>query len=201
MGLLLYKGIISSLFYSPKKIKIISAVALILMIFRWIALLILFITKNQSYLYLLKPLVFTNLIYIPIYGIISVFIFSRDNKIKLKNILLMGILLCIAYSIVIYKSSVNINISGYCGYTIELQLEAYCYMILLIINLLFAIKGIKLFSVIYSNKLGLVLIIISSIITVISVLLTSINTEFAMLLLADISWITTMDYGLLRFKR
>ena len=55
MALLLYEGIISSLFYAPKKIKIISTMALILMTFRYIALIILFIIKNQSYLYLLKP--------------------------------------------------------------------------------------------------------------------------------------------------
>ena len=99
MVLLLYGGIISSLFYAPKKIKIISAMALILMTFRYIALIILFIIKNQSYLYLLKPLVFTNLLCIPICGILSVFIFSRNNKIKLKKILLMCAMLCIAYFI------------------------------------------------------------------------------------------------------
>ena len=62
MVLLLYQGIISSLVYAPRKIKIISVMALILMIFRYIALIILFIIKNQNYLYLLKPVVYTNFI-------------------------------------------------------------------------------------------------------------------------------------------
>lgn len=201
MVLLLYEGIISSLFHSPKKIKIISAMALLLMTFRYIALIILFTQKNQSYLYLLKPAVFTNLLCIPVCGILSIFIFARDNKIKLKKILFICAMLCIAYSIIIYKSPVNINISSLSGYTIKLQLEDYCYIMLVIINSIFAVKGIELFNKIYSNKLGAILIIMSSSITLISLLLTSINTDFAWLILGDISWIITMDYGLIKLKR
>ena len=201
MILLLYVGIISNFLYAPKKIKIISAIALILMTFRYIALIILFIIKNQSYLYLLKPMVFTNLLCIPICGILSVYIFSRNNKIKLKVILFMCVILFIAYALVIYKSPANIVISNICGYTIELKLEFYCYIMLLIINSLFLIKGIKLYNKIYTNKLGAVLIIISSTITLISVLLTSINPNYSITLLGDISWILTIDYGLIKFKR
>ena len=113
----------------------------------------------------------------------------------------MCVMLCIAYFIVIYKSPANINISNNYGYTIELQLEVYCYIVLLIINSIFAIKGIKLYSKIYSNKLGAVLIIISSSITLLSVILTSINSNFSMIFLGDISWIVTLDYGLIKFKR
>lgn len=201
MLLLLYEGIISSLFYAPKKIKIISAITLILMTFRYIALIILLIIKNQGYLYLLKPVVFTNLLCIPVCGIVSIFIFARDNKIKLKKILLICAVLCITYIIVIYKSSAKINISSNGGYIMELQLEVYCYIVLLIINSIFAIKGIELFSKAYSNKTGALLIIMASSITLISVLLTSINTSFVWLLLGDISWIVTIDYGLIKLKR
>lgn len=201
MILLLYGGIISSLGYAPKKIKVISAMALILMSFRYIALIILFTIKNQSYLYLLKPLVHANLLCIPICGILSVFIFSRNNKMKFKKIIFMCVMLCIAYALVIYKSPANINISNNQGYTIELQLEAYCYIGLLIINSIFIIKGIKLYNKINSNKLGAVLIIIASGITLISVILNSIYPNLPMLLLGDISWIVTIDYGLIKLKR
>jgi len=199
--ILLYQGIITSLVYAPKKIKMVSAFALICMTLRYITLIILFIFKNQSYLYLLKPLVFTNLFCIPICGILSVYIFSRSNKIKLKKILLMCTMLLIAYFTVIYKSAANINISSMCGYTIELQLEAYCYIGLLIINSIFLVIGIKLYNKIYSNKLGFMLIIITSSITLLSILLTTINTNFPMILLGDIFWIITLDYGLMKFKR
>jgi hypothetical protein len=201
MALLLYKGIISSLVYAPKKIKVISAMALILMTFRYIALIILFIIQNQSYLYLLKPMVYTNLLCIPICGIVSVFIFARNNKIKLKKVLLISFMLCIVYLIVIYKSPVNVNISKLYGYTIELKLQDYYYIPILIISSILAIKGIELFNETYSNKLGAILIIMSSSITLVSVFLTSINTDFAWLLLGDISWIITMDYALIKFKR
>lgn len=201
MALLLYKGIISSLVYAPKKIKIISTMALILMTFRYIALIILFIIQNQSYLYLLKPMVFTNLLSIPICGIVSVFVFARNNKIKLKKVLLISVMLCIVYLIIIYKSPASVNMSKLYGYTIALKLEEYYYIPILMISSIFVIKGIKLFNEIYSNKLGAVLIIMSSSITLISVLLTLINIDFAWLLLGDIVWIITMDYALIKFRR
>lgn len=201
VSFLLYEGIISSLLYAPKKIKIISIIALILMTFRYIALIILYVIKNQNYLYLLKPLVFTNLLSIPICGVISVFIFARNNKIKLKKILFICLSLSVVYFIMIYKSASDINVSTLCGYIIELQLEDYCYIALLIINSVFIIKGIELFNKTYSNKLGAALIIISSIVTIISVILTSINGNLPWLLLGDIFWIITIDYGLIKFKK
>ncbi|MEK6266412.1 MAG: hypothetical protein N2B06_16830, partial [Clostridium sp.] len=89
MFLLLYQGIISNLFYAPKRIKVISAMVLILMTCRYIALIILFVIKNQSYLYFLKPVVFTNILCLPIAGILSVFIFARNDKIKLQKIFIL----------------------------------------------------------------------------------------------------------------
>ena len=201
MFFLLYEGIVSSLFYAPKKIKIISVMALVLMMFRYIALLIPLVVKTQNYLYFLKPLVYLNFLCIPICGLISVYIFARNNKIKLKNIFFLSAMLCASYCIVVYKSDVTINISNIFGYTIELGLKDYCYVVLLIINSIFIIIGIDLFNKVYSNKLGSVLIIISSVGTVISVLLTPINTNSIFLLLADISWIVTLNYGLIKFKR
>ncbi|MBU3127018.1 hypothetical protein G9F71_021065 [Clostridium sp. FP2] len=201
MAVLLYVGIISSLTYAPKKIKIISAIVLSLMTFRYAALIILFTIKNQSYLYLLKPLVYANLLCIPICGILSVLIFSRNNKIKLKKNLFVCAMIGIAYFIVIYKSSANIDISNNYGYTMELQLEVYCYIVLLIINSIFFIKGIKLYNKIYANKLGALLIMIASSITLLSVVITSINSNFSMIFLGDIVWIATIDYGLIKFKR
>jgi len=175
--------------------------ALIIMAFRYIALIILYTIKNQSYLYLLKPVVYANLLCIPLCGILSVLIFSRNNRIKLKKILLLSMILFIAYFILIYKSPANINVSNICGYIIELQLQAYGYIILLIINSTFLFIGIKLYHKVYSSKLGAILIIMASSFTLISVLLSSIDSNFPMLLLGDLSWILTLNYGLMKFKR
>ncbi|MBX4270077.1 hypothetical protein [Clostridium estertheticum] len=201
MILLLYEGIICSLYYVPRKIKIISFVALILMTFRYITLIILLIVKDQNYLYMLKPLVYTNFLCIPICGIISVFIFARKNTIKLRRIILISGVLCLAYCIVIYNSSANTAISNLYGHTIKLQLENYFYYTSLIINSILIIMGINLFNRRYSNKLGSSLIVISASITLIAVLITSINASFNFLLLGDISWILTMDYALNKVKR
>lgn len=135
------------------------------------------------------------------FGIVSLFIFSRNNKIKLKKILFMCTILLIAYCIVIYKSTEIISISNISGFTIGLQLKGYFYVGLLISNSIFIIKGIELFNKTYSNKLGALLIIMSSSITLLSVLLTSINTDFVWLLLGDIFWIITINYGLIKFKK
>jgi hypothetical protein len=201
MFLLLYQGIISSLFYAPKRIKVISAMVLILMTCRYIALIILFVIKNQSYLYFLKPVVFTNILCLPIAGILSVFIFARNDKIKLKKIFTLCVVLCLAYCILIYKSSIKINISNITGYTMELQLENYYNVAILIINSFFLIKGIEIFYKKLSNKLGALLIVMSSTITLLAVITTTLNANFTLLLLADLAWIVTLDYGLIKFKR
>ena len=201
MILLLYEGIICSLYYVPRKIKIISFVALILMTLRYIALLILLIVKDQNYLYMLKPLVYTNFLCIPICGIISVFIFARKSTIKLRKIILIVGILCLGYCIVIYNSNANTAISNLYGHTIKLQLENYFYYTSLILNSILIIMGINLFNRHYSNKLGASLIVISSSITLIAVLLTSINTSFNFLFLGDIFWVLTMDYALMKVKR
>jgi len=201
MFLLLYQGITSSLFYAPKKIKILSFIALIIMIGRYISLVILFVVNNQNYLYLLKFGVYTNFLCLPICGVISIFIFAKNNKIKLGKILFICAILCIVYGVVVYKSAANINISNICGYTIELQFKDYFYAVMLITNSIFIIRGIELFDKTYSNKLGAIFIIISSSVTLVSVILTSINSGFAWLLLGDISWIITINYGLIKFKK
>ncbi len=201
MILLLYEGITSSMGYAPKKIKIISAMALILMTFRYIALIILFIMKNQNYLYLLKPIVFINLISIPMVGIVSVFIFARNSKIKLNKVLFISVILCIAYSIVIYIYPASLNLSKFSGYSLDLKLEAYYYIPLLLASSILMVKGIEMFNKTFSNKIGAILIIMSSSITLISVLLTAINPNFMWLLFGDICWVTTLDYGLIKFKK
>ena len=201
MILLLYEGIICCLYHAPIKIKIMSCIVLILMTFRYIALLIFLIVKDQNYLYLLKLLVYTNFLCIPLCSIISLFIFSRNSDIKLKKILSILLALSIIYCVVIYNSKTNTTISNVYGHTIKLQFEDYFYYILLIINSIFVIMGIKLFNKTYSSKLGAALIVISASITLMAVLLTSINTSFNFMVLCDISWILTMDYGLKKFKK
>jgi len=201
MFLLLYQGITSSMLYVPKKIKIISIIALIMMSVRYISLVILFVVNNQNYLYLLKFGVYMNFLCLPICGVISIFIFAKNNKIKLMKILFICSILFIAYIVVVYKSAANINISNICGYIIELQFKDYYYVTLLIVNSIFIIRGIELFDKTYSSKLGVLLIIISSGVTLVSVILTSINSSFVWLLLGDISWIITVNYGLIKFKK
>ncbi|MGH4052146.1 MAG: hypothetical protein ACREVX_12590 [Clostridium sp.] len=201
MFLLLYQGIISSMFYAPKKIQIISLIALIMMSARYISLVILFVVNNQNYLYLLKFGINTNILCLPIFGVISIFIFAKNNKIKLMRLLVICSILCIAYGVGVYKSSANINISNICGYTIELQFKDYYYVTLVIVNSIFIIRGIELFYKTYSSKLGALFIIISSCVTLVSVILTSVNSDFAWLLLGDISWIITVNYGLIKFKK
>jgi hypothetical protein len=201
MGLLLYQGLISSLIYAPRKIKILSVIALSLMIARYVALLILFVVKNLNYLYLLKFGVYTNFLCLPICGVISIMIFSKNNKIKLAKIIFICAILAIVYGSMVFKSTSNINISNICGYTIELQFKDYFYVALLIINSIFIIKGIEIFNTTFSNKLGAILIIISSCIILLAVIATSIKPNFEWLVMGDISWIITINYGLIKFKK
>lgn len=62
--------------------------------------------------------------------------------------------------------------------------------------------GIRACRYKYSNKLGALLIIISSLLTVASVLLTILDARFfGVKLVGEILWVITMVYGLEKFRQ
>lgn len=201
MLLLIYKGIRININYAPKKIKFICIGALIAMALRYVALIIFVIVRNIRYLYLLKHLYFLNLLCIPIGAFIIIYILLRNDRIKFLYMFPVSIILAVIYGFLIYRCPVRLEIDMLYGYYMEFIKNPYIYIGYMLINVLFIVLIINIYK---SNmdKIGIVLVIISSTIVILETILYLIGGEiFVNLILGDILWMVTLDYAISKLKR
>ncbi|OFI05082.1 hypothetical protein CLOACE_19010 [Clostridium acetireducens DSM 10703] len=184
-------------FYTPTKIKRLSLFSIIAFMFRYICLFILFFSENIKNLYLLKPILFLNLICLPIFFLISFYIFIRNNKIKFINILKVSFVIAVIYTIFILKSNGTVNWNLHYGYTINLLNQIYVDVTKIIINLVFIILSLNFILKNGVNKKGLFLILISSAFTIIAIILdiTAIGI-LPHIILSELMWSITFNYSL-----
>lgn len=202
MILLVYEGITTSLCYAPKKIKYITLCALILVLLRYISLIVLFINERPLYLYMLKPIMFLEIIYIPIIGFITIYMLSRNEKIKLNYFYMLLVVFTGVYLLVTIKSPINTNISDVYGYIITLKKDYGLYIVLSIINTIYLIVSIKAYSFKYSNKIGITFSIISALTMIITILISLLGSFFfGVKLIGELFWVITLVYSLSKFKK
>ena len=202
MVLLLYEGVTTAFSYAPKKIKHITIGTLILVLFRYISLFILFINKKPLYLYLLKPIIFLEIVYLPIIGFITIYMLYRNEKIKLNYFYSIVLIFSLFYMFVTLKSPVNTMLSDIYGYVIILREDYGLYLILEVVNTIYLILAMKALGYKYSNKLGLALMILSASLTVLTILISLLGVNlFGVKILGEILWILTLVYSLRQFKK
>lgn len=202
MILLLYDGITTSVCYAPKKIKYITLCALILVLLRYISLIVLFVNERPLYLYMLKPIMFLEIIYIPIIGFVAIYMLSRNEKIKLSYFYILLIIFTGTYLWITIKSPINTNISDIYGYIISLKKDYGLYIILSIINTIYLIVSIKAYSFKYSNKIGIIFSMISSLTMILTILISLLGSFFfGVKLIGELFWVTTLVYSLSKFKK
>ncbi len=202
MIMLIYEGITTSISYAPGKIKHITVIALILVLLRYISLLLLYLNQRVLYVYLLKPIMFLEIVYLPVIGFICIYIFSRNDKIKLNYFYFISTMFLIVYLFIAVKAPIKTTLSEFYGYTIILEKDYNMYLMLCIINTICFVMGIRAYGYKYSNKLGSLLILISSLLTLASVLLAIVDMRFfGAKLVGEILWVITMIYGLRKFKQ
>jgi hypothetical protein len=202
MFLLIYCGVSSSVRFAPLKIKIISLAALIALSARYIALLIFLVTGNIKNLYLLKPLMFLNLLCLPVLAIISIYIYARNDKIKFNYCIISASLLLVTYFAAIIKLPISIEIYGSLGYIMSFNNEILVYGIYLIFNTIFFFSAVVFLGNKTSNKLGMRLVLSSALVVIIEVIVkTSGVSILPSILLGDVIWIATVDYALYKLKK
>jgi len=202
MFMLIYEGMTTALKYAPKKIKAITIGSMFLILLRFLSLFLLLIYEKMQYVYLLKPFVFLELIYMPIVIFICTYIFSRNDKIKLNFFYILSAIFLVIYIILIVKAPLYANLSNIYGYSITLKNSIYSYLILLCINSFVFILGFKVYGFKYADKFGAVLLIIASLIAIISIIISVIHPNFVgIIILGELIWVTTLDYGLRKFIR
>ncbi len=141
MIFLSYESITSSIRYCPVKIKEVLTISFILIILRIVSLLVLLLADNMKSVYLMKNLVFLNIIYIPIIIYTCLYVFYRNTRMDIKwfyGIFIMGIVI---YLICMFKVPMEYYISLSYGYNVILS-NLLPYKILLCINGLSFFMGI-----------------------------------------------------------
>jgi hypothetical protein len=202
MFLLLYYGLSSSVRFAPLKIRIISLAALAALGTRYIALIIFLISGNIKNLYLLKPLMFLNLLCLPVLAIISIYIYARNDKIKFNYYIISASLLLFIYIAAIIKLPVSIEIYGNLGYVMRFYNELLVYGIYLIFNTIFFFIAVVFLGNKTSNKLGMWLIFVASLIVIIEIIVKSIGVSMLpSILFGDIIWILAADYALYKLRK
>lgn len=200
MIFLTYESVTSSIRYCPVKIKEVLTISFILIIFRIVSLLVLLLADNMKSVYLMKNLVFLNIIYIPIIIYICIYIFYRNTRIDINwfyGIFIIGIVI---YLICIFKIPMEYYISLSYGYNIILS-NLSPYKMLLCINGLSFFISIKSFRYKHSVKWGTVLIGIASLVFVGTTAITLQSSEnIGYLLIGDLAWIIVLYGSIGTFK-
>jgi hypothetical protein len=202
MFLFVYFGISFSVKFAPAKIKILSLAVLIILSFRYIALLIFLITENIKSLYLLKPFIFLNLLCIPIFAVITIYIFARNDKIKFNFSIIAAIVLLLIYVAAIIKLSANIEVYENLGYIMSFKNYILVDGIYLFLNTMIFFMAIVLLGDKNANKLGMWLIIASTFVVIFELITRFCGiTILPAILFGDMMWIISVDYALYKLKK
>lgn len=200
--ILIYYGIEWCIRYAPVRIKLLGTTLIAILTIRYIGLLILLIIKNIKYLYLLKSLVFLNVLCIPVLAFISLYILARNDNIKFSyGFIILGILLA-AYILAMTFIPIGIISQGSLGYVITLERSKILFGTYLIINTIVFLYSLLLLEHKSTNRLGIILIIAASAITVLEIIFSSLcGNILPSIIISDVMWLSTINFALYRFKR
>ncbi|MEG1254199.1 hypothetical protein [Clostridium sp.] len=201
MIFLSYESITLSIKYCPIKIKEILTISFILVVFRIVALLILLLLDDMKYVYLMKNLIFLNIIYIPIIIFTCLYIFYRNTDLDIKWFYGIFIVDIVIYLICIFKIPMEYYISLSYGYNVVLK-NTIPYKILLCTNGLGFFMGIKSFRYKHSIKWGTLLVVIASLVFIGTTAMGLRSTEnIGYLLLGDLGWMVALYGAIVSFKK
>lgn len=196
IDILLLLKIFNLSFYCPKKIRTIVIIVTLAMFFRYISLIILFLSNRIQYLYLLKSTFFMNFIAIPIIAITILYIFLRKDNMSFSYSFIVTVFLIFLYSTIMYKCTCYIQSLHYCGYTIVFKNDLI-YWIYILINTFILFVAIYLLNKNNVNKIGIYIIIASSLITIIEMIIWVIGVNLIPEnIVGDSMWIVSLIYGL-----
>ncbi len=157
--------------YAPIKIRVFTFVPIIFILFRYIALLILFMAKNLLYLYYLKPFILGSIIFIPLIYALSIYVFMRDQNMRFDYNFVLIIICAAIYGLIIYKFPMVLQISLQYGYVPGIIKDIYIhyfYVIVIAFAMLLAVLKIDKAG---TNKRGMKLLILCGALSAIDIIL------------------------------
>lgn len=195
--------IISSFRYTknaPIKIGFMGNIIFFSMFLRTLAIIYMILSSNILYMYILKPLIFLNIVYLPLIPVICFLMYHRVNKIDIKKLILFMMGLIVSYIVVLSKLPVKMII--YDSVYVFQILNKFICIPWIMLNVVFLVVVKKLFKKSRYSKRGGVFISIASVISLIETSL--ILFDFRIInysLLQDLCWLLALIYGLSKIRK
>ncbi|GAA0076731.1 hypothetical protein UT300005_11090 [Clostridium sp. CTA-5] len=199
LSLLIFK---KNVLFSPKKIKIYSAIVILLFLLRHIGLFLLCVLKDNNFIYCLKPIIFLNNLTIPLMVLAITYIYLRAEQLKFNWNYIIGIFLSLVYLGIIYISKATLNVNNLYGFIIKINREELLYLFTLIILGIFLVINVILLDKKFANKKGIRLIIIAIVAVMLeSVIILGGIKLFPYPVIGDLIFVTIMNSVLNNFKK
>lgn len=198
---IIYDEVLKTMQYCPVKIKGILVIIFSLAILRVAALLVLLISDRAELVYILRNMVFLNVVYIPLMMFICTYIFYRNIKFNVKWIYGVFITSLAFYFICIFRVPMEYYISLSYGYNVifDNTLPYKIFMCVYGASFFIGMKGMKYQ---YSVKWGMALVEVASIISIISTVIAMRSTEnVGYLLVGEVAFFVVMYMAVNTFKK
>lgn len=193
MLFMLYKGMVLSL-KAPRKLKIAGVVVCILGFLRYSALIFLYVAGNIEFLYLLKPAVFLQYIYIPVIGVCTFNIYMKRSK--LSYVFSVLSLSSVLYFVLMIKLGICIKYLQGSGYVMSFQWIYFPYITYLVFNTIILIGTFMLF------RKNIILIRLSAFVSILEIIMAYFGVNILpYLILGDLIWLFTFVYSLNKVKK
>ncbi|MBV7272151.1 hypothetical protein JMF89_02065 [Clostridiaceae bacterium UIB06] len=188
--------------FSPTKIRVAVSIVVLMIIMRYVSLLILSLTYNIKYLYLLKPFFFLNFIAVPLLALIVLYIFIRKDNINFSYIFGVIAVLIVLYVGMIHKYVILVQVNDVYGYTMYFAKNMYLYWVFIILNTVILFLDMAFIKDKNVNKLGMILVVTASLVTISEYVLWVIGMKILPENIAgDMLWAVSMVYALNRMKK
>lgn len=186
----------------PKKIKTITMFIISAMILRYFSLLILFLSNNIKYLYLLKAFFFLNLISVPLLALTVLYVFVRKDNVNFSYIFIIASVLVGLYGTAMYKCPGFLQNTKNYGYTMLFLEHMYIYWVYIGLNTIILFIAMELVGKKNVIKTGMYLVVISSLVTILELIMWTMGIILLQeIILGDVIWISTLVYALNKVKK
>lgn len=156
---------------SPKKIRLFVSISLMPIILRCLVLLGGVIIEKQRIIYFLRYYVLLNYFSIPLIILSALYIFLRNEKLKLNRNYIFMIILGLLYVVLVYTYKFSISITNKFGFIISLENGMIPILIYLIILASLAVFILINLDKPFCNKVGMRLLLVSLILYIVEYIL------------------------------
>lgn len=129
---------------APTKVKVITSILLVMLIFRYVSLILMFVLQNVQKIYILRLAISLNLVAIPCVLLLSYYIFLRRDGLKINFMFIILVSLSLVYFVVMKFVPISFKIHKVYGYLMNYNLNGWIeitYILILSLILMFCISS------------------------------------------------------------